>query len=49
MGVPDRQTGNGAYLGVAYEKLAGIKFLGLTFGYSLDMATAPHPTPQLAK
>ena len=42
-------TGNGAYLGVAYKELAGIKFLGITFGYSLDMATAPHPTLPLAK
>lgn len=32
-------TGNGAYLGVAYKELIGTKFVGLTFGYSMDMAT----------
>jgi hypothetical protein len=32
-------TGNGAYLGVAYKELAGTRFLGLTLGYSIDMAT----------
>ncbi|MEO8844130.1 MAG: hypothetical protein ABI591_02835 [Kofleriaceae bacterium] len=32
-------TGNGAYIGVAYKELTGTKFVGLTFGYSMDMAT----------
>jgi hypothetical protein len=35
-------TGNGAYIGVAYKELIGTKFLGLTFGYSMDMATQQH-------
>lgn len=32
-------TGNGGYLGVAYKELFGTKFVGLTLGYSIDMAT----------
>lgn len=32
-------TGNGPYVGVAYKEMAGTKFLGLTLGYSMDMAT----------
>jgi hypothetical protein len=35
-------TGNGAYVGVAYKELTGTKFIGLTFGYSMDMATKQH-------
>jgi len=35
-------TGNGAYIGVAYKELTGTKFIGLTFGYSMDMATKQH-------
>ena len=33
-------TGNGAYIGVAYKELTGTTFVGVTFGYSMDMATA---------
>ena len=32
-------TGNGGYLGVAYKEMFGTKFVGLTLGYSIDMAT----------
>jgi hypothetical protein len=32
-------TGNGPYVGVAYKEMAGTKFVGLTLGYSMDMAT----------
>ena len=32
-------TGNGGYLGVAYKELFGTRFVGLTLGYSIDMAT----------
>jgi hypothetical protein len=40
-GIP---TGNGPYIGVAYKEMFGTKFLGLAFGYSMDMATRPdHP------
>ncbi|MEO8554126.1 MAG: hypothetical protein ABI678_29325 [Kofleriaceae bacterium] len=35
----DFPTGNGAYLGVAYKELAGTRYVGLTLGYSIDMAT----------
>jgi hypothetical protein len=35
-------TGNGPYIGVAYKELTGTKFIGLTFGYSMDMATKQH-------
>jgi hypothetical protein len=35
----DSPTGNGTYVGVAYKELVGTRFLGLTFGYSIDMAT----------
>ena len=33
-------TGNGAYIGIAYKELTGTTFVGVTFGYSIDMATA---------
>ncbi|MEO9156238.1 MAG: hypothetical protein ABI591_11600 [Kofleriaceae bacterium] len=36
-------TGNGGYLGVAYKELFGTRFLGLTLGYSIDMATKQRP------
>jgi hypothetical protein len=39
-------TGNGAYVGVAYKELTGTKFIGLTFGYSMDMATKQHTVHQ---
>jgi len=32
-------TGNGGYLGVAYKEMFGTVFVGLTLGYSIDMAT----------
>jgi hypothetical protein len=32
-------TGNGYFAGVAYRELSGARFLGLTIGYSLDVAT----------
>jgi hypothetical protein len=35
-------TGNGGYLGVAYKELFGTRFVGLTLGYSIDMATKQH-------
>jgi hypothetical protein len=38
----DFPTGNGAYLGVAYKELFGTRFVGLTLGYSIDMATKQH-------
>ena len=39
-------TGNGAYIGVAYKELTGTKFVGLTFGYSMDMATKQRTVQQ---
>ena len=35
-------TGNGGYVGVAYKEMFGTKFVGLTLGYSIDMATKQH-------
>ncbi len=32
-------TGNGYFIGAAYRELAGARFLGLTLGYSIDLAT----------
>jgi hypothetical protein len=32
-------TGNGYFLGASYRELANARYIGLTFGYSLDMAT----------
>lgn len=32
-------TGNGYFAGIAYRELLGARFLGLTIGYSLDVAT----------
>ena len=32
-------TGNGYFLGVSYRELAGARYVGLTLGYSIDMAT----------
>jgi hypothetical protein len=32
-------TGNGYFAGVAYRELQGARFVGLTIGYSLDVAT----------
>lgn len=32
-------TGNGYFAGIAYRELSGARFLGLTIGYSLDVAT----------
>ena len=32
-------TGNGYFVGVAYRELLGTRFVGLTIGYSIDMAT----------
>ena len=38
-------TGNGYFAGIAYRELLGARFLGLTIGYSLDVATrAPYRT-----
>ncbi len=36
-------SGNGAFVGIAYKELMGTAFLGLTVGYSIDVATPPHP------
>ncbi|HET9992542.1 MAG TPA: hypothetical protein VFQ65_28610 [Kofleriaceae bacterium] len=38
----DFPTGNGGYVGVAYKELFGTRFVGLTLGYSIDMATKQH-------
>lgn len=31
-------TGNGYFVGASYRELAGVRFLGLTIGYSIDLA-----------
>lgn len=37
-------TGNGYFAGVAYRELYGARFVGVTIGYSIDLATKPpHP------
>lgn len=38
-GYPDFSSGNGYFAGVAYRELAGTRFAGLVFGYSVDMGT----------
>ena len=34
-------SGNGPYVGIAYKEMVGTKFIGLTFGYSIDISTKP--------
>ncbi|MFT3699623.1 MAG: hypothetical protein QM831_41125 [Kofleriaceae bacterium] len=34
-------TGNGPYLGFSYREMLGTKFIGITLGYSIDMASPP--------
>lgn len=34
-------VGNGPYLGVSYREMLGTKFIGITLGYSIDMARPP--------
>jgi hypothetical protein len=40
-------TGNGYFVGVAYRELYGARFVGLTIGYSIDLATKPQRPREL--
>jgi hypothetical protein len=40
-------TGNGYFAGVAYRELYGARFVGLTIGYSIDLASEPRRPREL--